>query len=193
MALLTQADALLIVDVQNDFLPGGSLAVPSGNEIVPLLNHYIDLFHQHGLPIITSRDWHPANHCSFKAQGGPWPPHCVADTKGAAFPSNLNLPDNVIVISKATESNKDAYSAFADTNLSQILDNKHIKRLFIGGLATDYCVFNTVKDAIKAKFQVMLLIDSIRAVNVDLDDGKKAENAMQKLGAIPITLEALQS
>ena len=88
---LQDGDALIIVDVQNDFLPGGMLAVPRGDEVVSVINNYIDLFLTKGLPIIATRDWHPVNHCSFQAQGGPWPPHCIANSPGAEFAAGLRL------------------------------------------------------------------------------------------------------
>ncbi|GMR03504.1 MAG: nicotinamidase [Gammaproteobacteria bacterium] len=184
-------DALVVVDVQNDFLPGGSLAVPHGEEVVPVLNRYLSAFHSRRLAIYATRDWHPPEHCSFKAQGGIWPPHCVAETLGAQFASDLGLPPETTVISKATELDKDAYSGFEGTDLDARLRDREIKRLFIGGLATDYCVLNTVKDAIKHGYEVLLLEDAIRAVNVNPDDGLKAEETMQGLGARPIHFEIL--
>src|SRR5690348_12260677 len=105
-------DALLLVDVQNDFLPGGSLAVPHGDEVIPPLNRLIQSFSRRSLPIFATRDWHPAEHCSFREQGGPWPPHCVAGTQGAAFPANLALPHDTAIVSKATTKEEDAYSGF---------------------------------------------------------------------------------
>jgi nicotinamidase/pyrazinamidase len=126
--------------MQNDFLPGGSLAVTQGDEVVPVLNHYIHAFKENRLPIFATRDWHPSDHCSFKAQGGPWPPHCVQDSKGAEFTPDLQLPEDVVIISKATIPEKDAYSGFDGTDLHDRLQVLGIKRLFIGGLATDYCV-----------------------------------------------------
>jgi nicotinate phosphoribosyltransferase len=181
-------DALLIVDVQNDFLPGGSLAVPEGDDVVPALNGYSDTFRTHHLPIFASRDWHPPNHCSFTKQGGPWPPHCVAETNGAQFASGLNLSETVI-ISKATEPKSDAYSAFENTDLDQRLKQAGVKRLFVGGLATDYCVLNSVRDAIRLNYSVILLEDAIRAVNVQPEDGPKAIEEMLELGCLPATIE----
>ncbi len=186
-----KGDALIIVDVQNDFLPGGSLAVPNGDEVVPALNRYVAAFESQRLPIYATRDWHPANHCSFKAQGGIWPPHCIAESNGAQFAPGLKRPADMVVISKATTSEKDAYSGFEGTDLAERLHKQGVHRLFIGGLATDYCVLNTVKDALKHKFTVLLLQDAIRAVNVQPDDGRKAEEEMQRLGAKPIRVEAL--
>lgn len=188
---LQPGDALVVVDVQKDFLPGGSLAVPHGNEVVHVLNHYLTAFSAHGLPIYATRDWHPVNHCSFKAQGGPWPAHCVAETRGAQFAGNMKFPKGTTVISKATQPDKDTYSGFEGTDLDALLRAQNIKRIFFGGLATDYCVLNTVRDARGHGYEVYLLTDAIRAVNVNPDDGRKAEEEMQRLGAIPITLSTL--
>ncbi len=189
---LGKGDALVIVDVQRDFLPGGALAVPRGDEVVPVLNGYIRLFRDKGLPIIATRDWHPPNHCSFKKQGGPWPPHCVQDTPGAQFAPGLELPRDVIIISKATRPQEEAYSGFEGTDMDEKLKALGVKRLFVGGLATDYCVLSTVKDALKLGYRVYLLLDAIRAVDVNPGDGERAIEEMKSLGAIPITLEDLE-
>ncbi len=186
-------DALVVVDVQNDFLPGGSLAVPRGDEVVEPLNRYAEAFARAGRPVFATRDWHPADHCSFKAQGGPWPPHCVQGTKGAEFAPALRLPPGTTVISKATRPDKDAYSGFEDTDLDERLKRLGIERLFVGGLATDYCVLNTVKDARRLGYEVYLLTDAIRAVNVNPDDGRRAQEEMLKRGAKPLTLAALKA
>jgi len=188
---LQDGDALIIVDVQNDFLPGGALAVRNGDEVVPALNTYIDLFLTEGLPIIATRDWHPANHCSFQAQGGPWPPHCIADTHGARFAAGLRLPPDTAVISKAVAPDKDAYSGFAGTELEAVLRSHGVRRVFVGGLATDYCVLNTVRDALENRYQVYVLGDAIRAVNVHPGDGDKAMQDMIVKGAMIITIEHL--
>ncbi len=189
---LGKGDALVIVDVQRDFLPGGALAVPRGDEVVPVLNGYIRLFRDKGLPIIATRDWHPPNHCSFKEQGGPWPPHCVQGTPGAQFAPGLELPRDVIIISKATRPQEEAYSGFEGTDMDEKLKALGVKRLFVGGLATDYCVLSTVKDALKLGYRVYLLLDAIRAVDVNPGDGERAIEEMKSLGAIPITLEDLE-
>jgi nicotinamidase/pyrazinamidase len=181
-------DALIVVDVQNDFLPGGSLAVTGGDAVVPVLNAYIDAFRERRLPIYATRDWHPPQHCSFQAQGGPWPAHCVAHTPGAAFAPALRLPSEAIIISKATQHDKDAYSGFQGTDLADRLRARGVTRLFIGGLATDYCVLNTVRDALAEGFTVLLLEDAIRAVNVQPDDGAQAMTEMRQKGAVPTTL-----
>ncbi len=188
---IDQGDALIIVDVQNDFLPGGTLEVPDSDAIIPVLNRYIYLFKRSTLPIVATRDWHPPEHCSFEKNGGMWPTHCVQGTKGAEFSPLLNLPPDTIIISKATFADRDAYSGFEGTNLDNLLQSMGIKRLFVGGLATDYCVLNTVKDALEKGYEVFLLTDAIKAVNVNPDDGAKAEEEMVKAGAIPIKLEHL--
>ena len=190
---LQYGDALIVVDVQNDFLPGGSLAVPDGDAVVPLLNRYLAEFSVRELPVYATRDWHPPDHCSFRARGGPWPPHCVAETRGAQFAGNLQFPTGTGVISKATTLDKDAYSGFEGTDLDARLRAQKIKRLFVGGLATDYCVLNTVRDARRLGYEVRLLTDAIRAVNVKPDDGRRAEEEMQRLGAQPITLAAIDA
>ncbi len=182
-------DALLIVDVQNDFLPGGSLAVPHGDEVVVVLNRYLKIFEVQNLPVYATRDWHPAQHCSFRAQGGPWPPHCVAGTDGAAIAVALQLPPATVIISKATSAKQDAYSGFQDTDLHRKLLATGIRRLYIGGLATDYCVLNTVRDALQLGYRVLLLADAIRAVDVQPGNGERAKAEMAGLGARPITVE----
>ncbi|NDP39808.1 MAG: isochorismatase family protein [Rhodoferax sp.] len=185
---LQVGDALLIVDVQSDFLAGGSLAAPQSDEVIPVLNGYLAAFQQAGLPVLATRDWHPSDHCSFRPQGGPWPPHCVAGSAGANFASGLKLPVDVIVISKATDRQRDAYSGFEDTELDPLLRKAGVSRLFIGGLATDYCVLHTVRDALKLGYQTLLLQDAVRAVDVQPGDGERAVADMLKQGARAVTL-----
>ena len=192
--ILQQGDALIVVDVQNDFLPSGNLAVSEGDQVVPIFNRYIEAFQSKSLPIYATRDWHPSGHSSFQKQGGPWPPHCVSDSKGAQFASGLNLPANAVIFSKGTELNKDAYSGFEGTDLDERLRSDGIGgRLLIGGLATDYCVLNTVKDALKLGYQILLLEDAMRAVNVNPGDGEKAIKEMTDMGAVPIRYEMIRS
>jgi nicotinamidase/pyrazinamidase len=186
-----KSEALLIVDVQRDFLPGGNLAVPEGDAVVPILNRYIGLAQRKGLPVIASRDWHPGKHCSFRDQGGIWPEHCVRETPGAAFAPGLALPAGTEVVSKATREEADAYSAFDGTDLADQLRARGIERLLIGGLATDYCVLNTVLDALKSGFEVLLLEDAIRAVDVKPGDGARAKDEMRRAGAVGITYDKL--
>jgi nicotinamidase/pyrazinamidase len=182
-------DALLLVDVQRDFLPGGNLGVPEGDAVVPVLNRYIALACAKDLPIFASRDWHPQNHCSFKVHGGPWPEHCVVGTPGAAFAEELQLPSDAVIIDKATRAEADAYSAFSGTTLANRLRSRGVRRLLVGGLATDYCVLNTVRDALREGFEVILLEDAIRAVNVAPGDGERARREMLERGAVAATYE----
>jgi nicotinamidase/pyrazinamidase len=179
-------DALIVVDLQNDFLPGGSLAVPQGDKILPSLNRAIKKFQGDKLLVIATRDWHPVNHCSFQSRGGQWPPHCIAETEGAAFAPGLKLPPGPIIISKAGLPDQDAYSGFQGTDLDSLLRERRIKRLFVGGLATDYCVLNTVKDGLKLGYRVFLLCDAVRAVEARPGDGERALEEMEKLGAVLI-------
>jgi nicotinamidase/pyrazinamidase len=189
---LTRNDALIIVDVQNDFLPGGSLAVADGDKVVPVLNSYIDLFVRAGQPIYATRDWHPANHCSFAPYGGIWPPHCIGNSKGAEFAPALALPAGTVIVSKATTPEMDAYSGFESTDLDAQLRAQHIERVFVGGLATDYCVLNTVKDALAQGFEVVLLLDAIRAVDVRPGDGETAIDQMIERGAKPLRVSSIK-
>lgn len=179
-------DALLIVDVQRDFLPGGSLPVPAGDEVVASLNNWVRRFTLARQPIYATRDWHPPDHCSFREQGGQrgiWPSHCVAGTPGAEFAPTLVLPATVCLVSKATRPETDAYSGFAGTDLDAQLRYSGVRRLFVGGLATDYCVLHTVTDALRLGYEVVLLLDSMRAVDVQPGDGDKAIAAMLAAGA----------
>jgi len=176
-------DALVLVDVQNDFLPGGSLAVPEGDAVIPVLNRWIRRFLDAGLPIFATRDWHPANHCSFVDQGGPWPPHCVMGTPGAEFSRELDLPPDVPVISKAMRPDKEAYSDFEDTDFAVQLRGLGVKRLFVGGIATDYCVRATVLGALEQGFEAVLLVDGVRPVDVAPGDGERAVAEMAAAGA----------
>lgn len=185
---LRQGDALLVVDVQYDFLPGGALGVPDGDQVIPLLNRYLEAFHAQALPVYATRDWHPPDHCSFVSRGGSWPPHCIAGSDGARIASELALPDDVTVISKATEADQDAYSGFQHSALHRLLQERGIRRLFVGGLATDYCVLNTVLDGRRLGYTVYLLRDAIRAVNLEPQDGHTAEQQMQASGARAITV-----
>jgi nicotinamidase/pyrazinamidase len=184
-----KGDALLIVDVQNDFLPGGALGVPHGDEIIPALNCYIDVFLQHSCPIFASRDWHPAEHCSFRDFDGISPVHCIAGTHGAAFPQSLALPPWTCILSKADSLGIDAYSAFENTGLEERLREAEVTRIFIGGLATEYCVLNTVRDALGSGFAVVLLLDAIRAIDTHRGDSEAAIAEMLALGAQPGDLD----
>ena len=178
-------DALIVVDMQNDFMPGGALPVPDGDKIIPVLNQYIQLFADRGNPVYFTRDWHPADHISFKGHGGIWPPHCVQDTEGAKFHPDLKIPlDNKFIISKGTSRDFDAYSGFQGTILDQLLKERGIKRLFVCGVATDYCVKNTVLGGLNLGYQVFVLEDAIKGVEVNKGDIEKAINQMLEKGAV---------
>jgi len=163
----TEQHALLLVDVQNDFCEGGSLAVPDSNEIFPVINQWIRKAEEAGWPILASRDWHTVDHISFEDRGGPWPVHCVQDTPGAEFHPKMELPDSAIRVSKGTAFDTDAYSAFDGTQLDSYLRRHGIHRLFVAGLALDVCVQATVRDALKHGFAVELITDGTRAVKAD--------------------------
>ncbi len=186
---LTSEDALIIADIQNDFLPGGALPVEQGDQIIPALNDYADIFAKAKAKVIASRDWHPPNHISFTDQGGPWPPHCIQNTPGAAFSSALKLPKNALTIFKASDPKKEAYSVFEETGLGDSLREQGVKRIFIGGLATDYCVVSSVLDARKLGFEVVVLADATRGINVKTGDVDAAFETMNEAGAIQVTLE----
>lgn len=180
---LRKGDALLVVDVQRDFLPGGSLAVPDGDAVVEPLNVHIRAFDARDLPIVFSRDWHPANHCSFTNAGGRWPPHCIQASPGAAWAEGLDVTPADQIVSKGTDPLAEAYSAFSGTTLLSLLHELGIHRVFVGGLATDYCVFATVCDARDSGLEVVVLADAIRAVNVQPDDKARALRQMEARGA----------
>lgn len=189
---LSQHDALIVVDIQNDFLEGGALAVQGGNAIIPVVNAYIAEFSRRQLPVFLTRDWHPADHRSFTEYGGVWPVHCVAGSKGAEFSADLSLPDHAVIVSTGVRPEQEGYSGFENPDLQNLLQDAGATRLFICGIATDYCVLHTVCDALKRGFEVFLLLDAIAAVNVRPDDGRKAERTMLERGARPMTLEALR-
>ena len=185
--------ALIIVDVQNDFCPGGALPVPDGDRVVEPINRMIDLFAVRKQPIVYSEDCHPKKTRHFKKYGGIWPVHCVKGTHGAKLNQNLKLLGRTVY--KGTSDADDGYSAFegvepgmghgsCDTFLATILEEKKVNTVFIGGLATDYCVKATVLDALKLGFEVYLLEDACRAVNIKPNDGKKAIAEMKKAGAV---------
>lgn len=174
--------ALIVVDVQRDFCPGGSLPVPHGDKVVPVLNRYIQKFKEANAAIYATRDWHPANHISFTSKGGPWLPHCVQNTEGAEFHEDLKLPKRTIIVSKAADPNKEAYSGFDGTSLGEELRRKGVKRVFVGGLATDYCVKSTVLDAVELGFETVLLEDAVQGVNVNLGDSERAIEEMKAKG-----------
>lgn len=179
---LQAGDALLLIDVQNDFCPGGSLPVAEGDRIIEVLNRWIERAQQARVPIIASRDWHPIGHISFTAQGGPWPEHCVQDTPGAAYHPALALPAEAVRVSKGTRFDEDAYSAFQDTGLAGYLQKLNIQRLWVGGLALDVCVNASIQDARRLGYTVHLLAPATRAV--DPKAGAQTLQALRQAGVI---------
>lgn len=183
---LGPTDALIVVDVQNDFCPGGALPVARGDEIVPVLNAWIEAARQSGARVVGSRDWHPPDHCSFQERGGLWPRHCVQHTRGAEFHPGLKLPLEATIVSKGTAANTEAYSAFQGTGLADQLRRAAIARVWIGGLALDYCVRATALDALAAAFETHLIAGATRAVNVRQGDD---ESALRELSAAGCVIE----
>jgi nicotinamidase/pyrazinamidase len=188
MELMASKDALIVVDVQNDFCPGGTLAVADGDQVVPVLNRYIDQFIKAGLPIFATRDWHPEKTSHFTTGGGPWPPHCIQGSKGAEFHPDLKLPPGTVMVSAGTGADEDGYSGFvgrdeSGVTLADLLRQRGIERVFVGGLATDYCVKHTVLDGLKEGLKVVLLADSVRGVNLKPGDSERAIEEMLNAGA----------
>ena len=185
---MDQKAALVIVDVQNDFCPGGALAVAEGDRVVAPLNRYIERFAGAGLPIFATRDWHPEKTTHFKAYGGQWPAHCVQGRLGAEFHRALRLGSGATIVSKGMAADADSYSGFDGVDsfgvgLADLLRRAGATQIFVGGLATDYCVKQTVLDGLKQGFAVTLLQDSIRGVDLAPDDSARALEAMIAAGA----------
>lgn len=185
--------ALIVVDMQNDFLPGGSLEVPNSDTIIPIINEYIEFFEKHQSLIVFTRDWHPENHISFKENGGIWPRHCIQNTKGAEIHSEIYIPKESLIISKAFEPTIEAYSGFQNTNLHEELQRRNIKNLYICGVATDYCVLNTVIDALEKGYKVYLLVDAIKGVDIKPNDSEEAIKKMISKGAELLVFDELLS
>ncbi|NWN82277.1 MAG: isochorismatase family protein [Halomonas sp.] len=169
------SDALLVVDMQNDFCEGGALAVTGGSALVPAINTEIAAARAAGALVVASRDWHPVDHASFQHRGGPWPEHCVQDTWGAAFHPELELSGDAIRISKACAFDADAYSAFEGTGLGDYLRERGIKRVIVCGLALDVCVRATVLEAVRQGFTTLLLEHLSAAVAPDSVTGMRGE------------------
>lgn len=183
--------ALIVVDVQNDFCPGGTLAVAHGDEVVEPLNEQIDEFLEHGAPVYKSRDWHPPTTKHFQAYGGTWPVHCVQNTKGAEFHPALRDDPRITVVSKGL-GDTDCYSAFDETDLVSQLREQGVEEVVVGGLATDYCVKNTVLDALKHGFKVKLLENATRAVDLQPGDGDRAIEEMRAAGAEIVSTDSTE-
>lgn len=178
---LERGDALVIVDVQNDFCPGGALPIEAGDQVVPVLNRWIAAATGATVPVYASRDWHPAGHVSFRESGGPWPAHCLQDSDGARFRVDLRLPPDTVKVTKGVRFDHDQNSAFDETGLSAHLQGRGIRRLWIGGLAQDVCVLATVLDARAAGFEVIVIRDATRGVS--REGCAAAEERMRAAGA----------
>jgi len=194
---MSQKKALLIVDIQNDFCPGGALGVPEGDKIIPAINKYVKIFAKNKLPIFATRDWHPVRTEHFKEFGGVWPVHCISNTRGSAFHPDLKLTKDTALLYKGMGPEKDSYSSFdaedsSGIKLAKILKRLGIKEIYIGGLATDYCVKYTAIDALKSGLKVKILTDAIQGVNLKPGDCENALNKIVKMGAKEIQLTDLK-
>ncbi len=179
--MLQKGDGLLIVDVQNDFCPGGALPIKEGDRIIPVLNRWIEAAEKRGIPVYASRDFHPVRHVSFKDQGGQWPLHCIEDSEGAAFHPGLKLPDSVVKITKGVRFDQDQNSVFDQTGFAEQLRRDGVKHIWIGGLAQDVCVLATVLDALEAGFSVHVIMKATRPVTPE--GGRESVAKMKEGGA----------
>jgi len=177
---LRPGDALIIVDVQIDFCPGGALPIDHGDAVVPVLNRWIAAAVDARVPIVASRDWHPRHHLSFVESGGEWPVHCVQDTAGARFHPELKLPESTVVVTKGVRFDRDQYSAFDETGLATELRKQDVKRLWVGGLAQDVCVRATVLDARREGFETIVIADA--TCPVTRAGGERANDDMRQAG-----------
>lgn len=179
--VLARGDALLVVDVQLDFCPGGALPVTSGDAVIGVLNEWIECAVERGVPVVATRDWHPPNHLSFTPHG-PWPEHCIQDTPGAAYHPQLKLPPDVVKVSKGSRLDRDQYSAFDETGLATYLRKQGVRRVWIGGLALEICVLATALDAVKEGFETHVLIEATRPI--EASGGERAIEKMSAAGVI---------
>jgi nicotinamidase/pyrazinamidase len=189
------AEALIVVDVQNDFCPGGALAVPQGDRVVPVLNQYLERATRAGVRVYASRDWHPAETTHFRSSGGPWPAHCVQGTAGAAFHPDLRLPADAAIVTKGTGTTDDGYSAFEGrlpdgASLADDLRAHAVTIVYVGGLATDYCVLQTALGARREGFTTFWLSDASLPVEVQPGDGQRAAASLAQAGVRAATLGA---
>ena len=185
----TDTDALMAIDVQNDFCPGGALPVPQGGQVVPALNQWLAV---KGLLAVATRDWHPTNHSSFKRHGGPWPDHCVQGSPGAELHPDLDTDAIDVVISTGTAPEADGYSGFDNPELLEVLQRQAVKRLWMGGLATEYCVKATVLAGRRNGFEVFVMEDAIRGIEAAPGDCEKARKEMEDAGAVFVRSEDIE-
>lgn len=193
MKIKPDRDALIVVDIQNDFCPGGTLAVQRGDEIIPVINGISPKFKH----VIFTRDWHPPDHVSFsdhpEFKDRSWPVHCVARTPGAALHPALKVPPSALIVNKGTDREREAYSGFQGTDLEETLRSAGVTRVFICGLATDYCVKNTALDARRAGFATVIIADAVRGVDIPPGTAQEALEEMQGAGALIISSHQLES
>ena len=185
---LQHGDALMLVDVQIDFCPGGALPIAHGDEVVPVLNRWIAAAVRAGVPVYASRDWHPAGHLSFIRSGGQWLPHCLQDSVGARFHPALELPDSTVVVTKGVRFDRDQYSAFDETGLATELRTRGVRRLWVGGLAQDVCVRATVLDARRVGLETIVIADATRPLT--REGGERSTEEMRRAGARVETTDA---
>ena len=188
---LRPGDALIVIDVQIDFCPGGALPIERGDEVASVLNRWIGAAVDVGVPVYASRDWHPLHHLSFTESGGEWPVHCVQDSHGARFHPALHLPDSAIVVTKGVRLDQDQYSAFDETGLSTELRRRGVRRVWIGGLAQDVCVRATVLDARLNGFEAIVIADATRPVT--RAGGDAANEEMRQAGACFESTDSVRS
>ncbi|MFO7655423.1 MAG: isochorismatase family protein [Candidatus Krumholzibacteriia bacterium] len=188
---LQPGDAVLVLDTQVDFCPGGALPVAEGDQVVPVLNRWLAAARERGVPVYAARDWHPPQHQSFRERGGEWPPHCLQESPGAAYHPDLELPPDTVPVIKGVRLDQDQYSAFDQTGLGARLRQDGVRRLWVGGLTQDVCVRASVLDALRLGFTVMLLADATRPV--DPENGRRAIEEMREAGAIVTQTESAAS
>ena len=188
--VLRPGDALIVVDVQVDFCPGGALPIERGDEVIAVLHRWIRAAEEAHIPIVASRDWHPVHHVSFTEQGGEWPTHCLQETAGARLHPELVLPPSTIVVTKGNRTDRDQYSAFDDTGLANELRKRRVRRVWVGGLARDVCVRATVLHARELDFEAMVIADATRPVT--REDGERADEEMRRAGARFETTDAIR-
>ncbi len=184
MVSLTGRDALIVVDMQNDFMPNGRLPVPGADRIIPSINRYCNLFYSKGLPLFATRDWHPENHVSFDVNGGRWPVHCVQWSRGADFADGLELPPDTFIINKGDRPELEAYSGFQGTVLDSLLKERGVRRVFVCGVATEFCVKNTCLGALNLGYTVFVLKDGVKGLNRNSEE-EAIKNLLQA-GAVVI-------
>lgn len=184
MVSLTDRDALVVVDMQNDFMPWGRLPVPGADKIILKVNYYLKLFSSKGIPVFATRDWHPENHISFDVNGGRWPVHCVQWSRGADFAEGLELPPDTFIIDKGDRPELEAYSGFQGTVLNNLLKERGVRRIFVCGVAAEFCVKNTCIGALNLGYTIFVLKDGVKGLTKDSEE--EAVRDLLRLGAVVI-------